>query len=108
MSETTETDPVAVPRKVARAALSGLMSEVSENDWAAGWMDGTEDGIWAALVGHERGRNWPSALRWRGDLIALAVALGEWPNPTPDGEWVPLEVMEKRWGKLLAEDGLSA
>lgn len=98
MSDMT-TDLVSIPRDVARDALADIMSEISENDWAAGWMSGTEDGVFARLVGHERGKNWTWTDARRERLLVIARAIGEWPNPDGEG-WVALSVMEAKWGTL--------
>jgi len=41
----TATD-VVVPHEFARKALLGLMSEISEDCWCAGWMSGNEKRLW--------------------------------------------------------------
>lgn len=76
----TAADLTPEQRTVLRHALTSLISEESEERWAAGWYLGIEVKL----------------SREPGPWHVLAEMLGEWPTPDPDSDcwefrWVPLD-----------------
>jgi hypothetical protein len=95
ISELQPGDVVLVER------LTDLMSDISEDCWAAGWMSGIERDLWMLMNGTSTSNVWKLEERWVPRLIIYARALGEWPTPPDEGEgWVPLAFMEERFGPL--------
>ena len=67
-------------REALRKALTTIISEESEDRWAAGWYIGIE----------------VTLSREPGPWQVLGEMLGEWPTPDPDADWwgflwVPLD-----------------
>lgn len=78
--------------------LYQLMSDISEECYAAGWMGGCERGIWAMVVGDADSYGMCSALELPLDALRVyAEHIGHWivwdgppssgPRPVPLDEW---------------------
>src|SRR5574340_192843 len=89
-------EPVVIA--AIRSSVESLMSALSEENWAAGWLIGTETSLWKACQKYPEPFEWGMGyvdLERVKDLIALTSFLGEW----FDGEnWIPLEEWEKAHG----------
>lgn len=80
-------------------ALGDAMSEVSEDCWCAGWLDGTEDVLpnlckAAIRTGQPQGWGmWSVSIDTAEGLIAMAKHAGTWVNfnSLDDPEYVPYE-----------------
>lgn len=77
------------------------MSELSEEAYCAGWMDGLEYALWQVVIGDRReyGRLWISAERI-AQLKRLSGECGGWIvfDEKREQTWVPL----RGWGQRFA------
>ena len=73
--------------------LYTLMSDVSEDCYAAGWMSGTEDAVWFAATGAP---SWAVGHESLPQILAIAEHIGFWiewdrdahsPRAVPLDEW---------------------
>lgn len=89
--------------RAARERLYALMSDLSEEHWHAGWLNGTEYTLWKAI------QQYPEPLHWGqraipldtvADLYHLALAVGGWWVWGEDGAYF---VSLGEWERLYAE-----
>lgn len=75
--------------KPLELALAELMSSLSEDCWAAGWMSGTEDAVWELVQGTRTewgmGPSEPRMVDAIGAVADLANAWIVWDDDEPDG-----------------------
>ena len=93
--------------------LADLMSEISEDQWCAGWLDGAEYSLWSMVDGGETdwgfGKVDPSSVAL---LRRLSESCGGWIVWTDDrcerwipmSEWLPMyESQQKHWAQWQAK-----
>ncbi|PZA08460.1 RNA-guided endonuclease IscB [Meiothermus sp. Pnk-1] len=92
-------------REAAMDYLFELMSEASEDHWAAGWMSGTEVALWKAIQQYPQPLQWgmgPIALDTVRKLRDLALAVEGWWEWTDDGQrFVPLDEWERMYAQYF-------
>jgi len=81
-------------RDMAAKELPRLMSEISEECWAAGWMSGTEWRLWKAIADENDDGKWGMGritLEQTGRLAHLSQLVGGWcdgESIVPMAEWL--------------------
>lgn len=107
-----------------RRALQGLMSDISEECYCAGWMSGNEYTLWEMVIDPKASRRYGMGQvseEWIADLKAMSVEVGGWfrwvdddtipclpveewgCKFTPLAEWEPIyERQMKEWAELRA------
>lgn len=69
------------PMEPMQLALAQLMSDLSEECWAAGWLSRTEYDIWALIHGERESWGMATAATLQEELaaiVAVAQACGSW------------------------------
>jgi hypothetical protein len=108
-SETTDERPalVLVPRQIARRALGTLMSEISEDCWCAGWLDGNGAALWRLMEqGGGRYGQGEVSPEQAAELRVLSDALDEWmewDDGASDVEPIPLPEWRRRMETVTHE-----
>lgn len=91
--------------------LYELMSEISEDCWCAGWMDGNEYALWDALKTGDR--TYDMSLmdeRLLEDCEALSEEIGGWiewrddEHGLPIGSWGPYFIAMPEWMEKFGKD----